>query len=108
MPFNSSNNNPHFFHGPDQAVNGPVVGIQERGAFQQVLGRIPAQGQFGKNSKITSRFFSSPYLSKDNFKVTVKIPDHGIYLDKGYLHGSGQSVLFIRKSPRSKRPTMPL
>ena len=76
------------------------MGVKEGAAFQQVLRRIAAERQLGKDDQVTAGLFGPVDPSEEMGKVPLKGANQRICLDKGNLqrtstwhggHGWGRS-----------------
>jgi hypothetical protein len=73
-----------FFY---QAIEGQLMILDKRMAFQQVLGGVAAYCQLREDNQLTTAF-PSPHCSLDDFCAIVgEIADMWIYLNQCDFHG---------------------
>ena len=71
----------------NQLSQGLVVRVQKSGALQQILGRIAAQGQFGKDDEIAAGLPGRFHAVEDFLQIACKVADNRVGLHKSYFHG---------------------
>src|SRR5260370_31329707 len=62
------------------------VPVEEGGASQKILRRIPAEAKLGKNSKVRSSLLGLPRQVQDACGIPQEVADGGIELRESYFH----------------------